>query len=175
MARSTQILALGGALLLTASAAHAQSQDWFLLLVGNAGAISENSGTTTTGLTDTTEILSYGQNFFLPLDAQGTPGPLEFRPLRVLKAVDGSSPRIAEALATGEGITTCNLTLYEYGIGAPTPLYEIQLIGARIIGVSGGGDAALAMSGSPGNEAVSIVFQSLKLTDVGSGQTTTIP
>ena len=176
MRRNTWIPVLTAAVLLLASAAEAQTRDWYLLLVGQAGPISANSGTIVTGVTDQTIVLSYGQNFFLPLDSMGTPGPLEFRPLRVLKEVDGSSPRIAQALANGEQITSCVLTLYEWpgGGGSPSPVYEILLGTPKIIGVSGGGDS-MTTPGGTGSEVVSILFQSLKLTDAASGQTTTIP
>jgi len=89
--------------------------------------------------------------------------------------VDGSSPRIAQALATSETISNCVITLYELPGGAPIPLYEIELIGAQLIGVTGGGDEVGASSGSLGTETVSILFQSLKLTDFASGQSSTIP
>lgn len=168
----TRILVLTLGVVLLASTAQAQSRDWYLLLVGQAGPISANSGTVVTGVTDQTKILSYGQNFFRPLGSTGIPGALEFRPLRMLKEVDGSSPRIAQALANGEAITSCVLTLYEFP--GPTPIYEILLGTPQIIGVSGGGDAMSAAT-SKGTEIVSILFQTLKLTDVTSGQTTTIP
>ena len=160
---------VGLALALVLSAGVAGADDWYLLLDGQSGPISAHSGTVVSGLTDQTEILSYGQNFFLPLDSMGTPGPLQFRPLRVVKAVDGSSPRIAEALANGETIT-CVLTLYQ--LNPTTPVYEYQLITPRIIGVSGGGATP---SADPGAETVSILFQSIKITDLVGGQTTTIP
>ena len=169
MRRTLPIAGMAGILVLAAGVARADG--WYLDLVGQAGPISAHSGTVVVGLEATTEILSYGQNFFLPLDSMGTPGALEFRPLRVLKAVDGASPRIAQALANGETITNCVLTLYQVG-GSLTPLYEIQLITPAVIGVSGGGDSGTS---NPGLETVSILFQSLKLTDIVSGQSTTIP
>lgn len=150
------------------SSAQAQSR-WMLLLEGQAGPISAHSGTVLSGLTTQTEIFSYGQNFFRPLDPQGVPGQLSFRPLRMLKDVDGSSPRLAEALANDEEITTCILTHYQLG-GTPTALYTITLTAPKIVGVAGGGDAM-----SVGTETVSITFTSVKLTDEVSGQTTTIP
>ena len=154
----------------TLLAASAQAQTgWYLLLEGQGGPISMHSGVLTSGLTDTTEVLGYGQNFFLPLDPQGVPGQLSFRPLRILKLVDGSSPRLAEALATSETITTCKLTHYQLG-GTPTALYEITLATPQIIGVAGGSDAT-----SVGTETVSIAFARVTLKDVASGQTTTIP
>jgi type VI secretion system Hcp family effector len=175
MRRASRTLTLVAALLVSASAAQAQNRDWYLYLEGSGGAISPLSGTVITGLTNETKILSYGQNFYLPLDAQGVPGALQFRPLRLLKEVDGASPRLAQALANSETILTCTLTLYDYGMGPLAPLYEIQLIGAQLIGVSSGGDTNLAMSGSAGTETVSIAFASVKQTDVASGQSTTIP
>lgn len=175
MLRIAKGLVLVVLILLGASAAQAQSKHWYLLLEGQTGPISAHSGVLVTGLTDTTEILAYGQNFYLPLDPSGVPGSLEFRPLRVLKYVDGSSPRIAQALATSETISNCVITLYELPGGAPIPLYEIELIGAQLIGVTGGGDEVGASSGSLGTETVSILFQSLKLTDFASGQSSTIP
>jgi type VI secretion system Hcp family effector len=174
MRRSLRILVCLAAVTLAASAAEAQNRRWFLLLEGSGGPISAHSGVVTPGLTDTTEIHSYGQNFFIPIDSMGNPGQLSFRPVRVVKDVDGSSPRIAEALANGETLTTCTLTLYELaGGGGPTPLYEIILTGGRLIGVSGGGESVTA--NGPGTEIVSILFQSMKITDLASGQSTTIP
>ena len=159
-----------GAIAIAADAAHAQSTTWYLQLVGNSGPISEHSGTVTQGVETQTKILSYGQNLFLPIDPQGVPGALEFRPLRLLKETDGSTPRIAQALALGEAITECVLTLYQFP--GTIQLYEIELGTPQIVGLSGGGDA---QDGTAGAETVSILFQSLTLTDHGNGQTTTIP
>ena len=159
--------------LLGAGASQAQ---WYLLLAGEGGGISSNSGTVTQGVTDRTRVWSYGQNLFLPLDAQGVPGALELRPLRVVKDVDGSSPRIAKALATGEEITACSLGFYDNsgGGGALVLKYEIVLGNPTIIGAASGGTDG-GGGGGFGTETVTILFESVTLTDINSGQTSEIP
>ena len=174
MRRILQTLAVTAGWILVAGAAQAQSTEWYLLLEGQTGSISSHSGTPQSGLTNQTKVLSYGQNLFRPLDGSGSPGALQFRPLRVLKLVDGSSPRIAEAIATSEAITNCVLTLYQLGAGAPTALYEMVLTDAQVIGAAGGGMGS-GSGGLGGTETVSILFQSATLTHLASGQTTTIP
>jgi type VI protein secretion system component Hcp len=154
--------------MVVASSAQAEPR-WFLLLEG-AVEISAASGTTAQGFENWTEILSYGQNFFLPLDAQGTPGSLEFRPLRVVKAVDGASPLIAQSLAAGEVLKTCTLTLNDSAPG-PGEIYKIELDQAQLIGVSGGDDGS---SGTAGTEVVSILFGRVTLSYAG-GPPITIP
>ncbi len=170
MLRTVRTLALVVALLALASSP-SRADTWYMLLEGdNLGSISSFSGTVQQGVTDQTELLAVGQNLFLPLDAQGTPGALELRPIRVVKYVDGSSPLLAKAVATSEPITNCVLTRYTTG-GTFTAVYSIELTGAQVIGVSmGSGDGQ-----SLDTEVVTILYTGATITDIAGGQMAEIP
>lgn len=163
-------LALG---LFAASAAQAIPTKYYLLLEGSGGPISALSGTLTAGLTNQTEVLSYGQNFVIPVDpGDGSLGAFSLRPFKIVKAVDGSSPRLAQAMAAQETMSSCTLTLYDLAGGTPTALYRLDFTDAQIVSITSGGAGSAAGGAS---ETVGLVYKSVEITDIIAGTSATVP
>jgi type VI secretion system secreted protein Hcp len=131
---------------------------------------------TTKGQEDTIVVLALGADMNVPFSASGggggATGKLVPGPITITKNVDRATPQLFQAMATGEILKDVYIRFYRTGTdGATSTYFTIKLRNALIVEIKTEGNAQV--SGGV-KESVSFIWQTMELTDVGTGATTVI-
>lgn len=149
----------------------AQADSIYMSVVGQAqGLISENASPGNEGHEDEITVFGFGHSVTIPTDPQsGQPtGTRVHRPLRIFKAFDNSSPRLYQALVTGELLPQVVVRFWRQNpSGALEHYYTIALEDALISDMT----AAAGSDGSGTREVVSYVYRRITWTMEISGVT----
>lgn len=114
-------------------------------------------------------VQGYGYNLSADYDqVTGLPsGERQHRPVRVLKPVDKSSARLMHALITGENLSSVIIRFYRpTGAGAEENHLTVELVNARIVGITPTHSSTSAEVTTPFYETVSFTFQTIIQTSI---------
>ncbi|MBU2708801.1 Hcp family type VI secretion system effector [Zooshikella marina] len=117
------------------------------------------------GFEDTIMVQSASHNMTLPTDPQsGQPsGQRVHNPFVISKALDKSSPLLANALSTGERLTKWELHLYRTSAqGTQEHYYTIKLLDAIIVDITFGLPDCQTAGGLPAQEVVSFSYRKIE-------------
>ena len=121
------------------------------------------------GKEGTIAVYSLGHNLFVPYD-QATGAPSDRRahtPLRILKETDKSSPKLYQALATGERLNPVTIKFYHINrFGVEEQYYTIELRDAYIISITPSYPTTFVPDNEPYRhmESVGFVYGKIKWT-----------
>lgn len=145
----------------------------YLELTCNGSAIDGKSSVSEIGglnVSQMIEVYSFGMNLSVPVDISTgqTRGGRSYKPVRLLKRIDKSTPLIAQALATNQN---CEAVIRFFDNdpdqGQTRHFFTITLEQARIVAVMPVSPSTLdpASANSPFTESVSIAFGIIRFTD----------
>lgn len=148
----------------------------FMQLQCNGSDIEGDS--TFPGVENYIELVSFGANVSIPFDpaSGGRVGTHSYRPIRVLKRVDKSTPLIFQALTTGQ---SCNATIKFFrpdnSIGTMEHFFTVQLEQAYISSIMPTLHSTLDINNVslPVLESLSIIFGVITITYEDGGITHT--
>lgn len=144
----------------------------YMFVEGDVQGVIEGDATQT-GRENMIEVVSVGYNVSQTIDAaSGLPsGKRQHRPVRILKAVDKSSPKLFLALTNGENLKDVIIRFWrpDNQSGAEQHYYTIQLINASVISISPSHSSIGDSINAPMREAVSFSFQRIIITDEING------
>jgi type VI secretion system secreted protein Hcp len=129
---------------------------------------------TLTGRQNMIEVVSVGYNVSAPIDTStGLPtGKRQHRPVRILKSVDKSSPKLFFALTSNENLNPVVIRFWRpNNSGQEVHFYTIELIDARVVSISPSHSSVGSGAIEPVREAVSLVFGRIIITDEINGIT----
>ena len=130
------IVALGAALVFCSHYGWA-AMPAHLAIEGDSGPIEGSC--TMEGREGTIVVYSFGHNVILPTDPQSgqSTGRRMHNPLKILKEIDKSSPRLYEALCTGERLRRVTLRFYRSApAGEEENYFTILLEDAMIVSIT---------------------------------------
>ena len=144
----------------------------------NQGLISSNASPGNEGHEDEITVFGFGHSVTIPTDPQtGQPtGQRTHRPLRIFKTFDNSSPRLYQALVTGERLTEVVIRFWRQNpSGAMEHYYTIALEDVNISDIT----AAAGADGSGTREVVSYVYRriiwTMEISGITDGDDWSIP
>ena len=114
-------------------------------------------------------LRGFGHNMFQPVDPNTLmiSGRIMTQPFKVLKNFDKSSPKLLQAMVTGETLRRVTIKFFDIDprTGVSRHFYTIELLNGMI--------SSIASTGSTGasgaDEVVGFTFQTIRLTDVLNG------
>lgn len=132
-------------------------------------------GATQAGREGMIEVVSFGHNVSTPRDpASGLPtGKRQHKPIRILKAIDKSTPLLFKALVDNENLTEVIIRFYRSdGSGKEVNFYTVELQNASIVSVMPIHSSADAGSIKvPMRESISMTYQKIIVTYEDGGIT----
>lgn len=154
-----------------ASLGVAQADSIYMTVEGeNQGPISDNASPGNTGHADEITVFGFGHSITIPTDPQsGRPtGQRIHQPLRIFKAFDNSSPKLYQALVTGERLSSVVIKFYRVALtGQQEHYYTIELRDALIKDIT----AAAGSDGNGTREVVSYTYRTIIWTVENGGIT----
>ena len=121
-------------------------------------------------------LRGFGHNMFQPVDPNTLmiSGRIMTQPFKVLKNFDKSSPKLLQAMVTGETLKSVLIKLFDNDpqTGVSRHFYTIELLNGMISSIASTGIASTGNDSSIGaEEVVGFTFQIIRLTDVLNGTT----
>jgi len=120
------------------------------------------------------EVNGFGHSIIVPTDpATGmATGKISHRPVKIVKPIDKSTPKLSGAMATNENLTSVIIRFWKPGLtGSEVQYYTVTLTNAHIVSVAPSTSDDSTMLDQ---EIVSFVYQSIKLTYTDGGIETII-
>jgi len=139
----------------------------FMTLTGETQGVIQGS-VTQTGREDSIEVIGFGHNVSAVFDASsGLPsGKRQHRPVRIVKNIDLSSPKLFTALTTNENLTDVTIRFWQpVSSGEEEQFYTVQLVNAKIVSIMPSHCSADAdcIPTRP-SEAVTFTYQTIVIT-----------
>lgn len=172
---------LAGLLLIVAIAAM-PAVSWaalnaYMKLTGETQGVIQGS-VTQAGREDSILVIGMGHTVSAPYDAAtGLPtGKRQHRPIRIVKEIDKSSPKLFTALTNNENLTDVAIRFWRPGgSGQEVQYYTIELINAKIVSIMPNHSSVLSNSPDvdpdPMTETVTFVYQTIVVTWEDGGVT----
>ena len=142
----------------------------FMTLTGETQGVIQGS-VTQAGREDSIEVIGFGHNVSQVLDAaSGLPsGKRQHRPIRIVKEIDKSSPKLLTALTNNENLTECAIRFWRpTGTGQEEQYYTVELVNAKIVSIMPNHSSVLPDSldvdPDPMTETVTFVYQRIVVT-----------
>jgi type VI secretion system secreted protein Hcp len=126
------------------------------------------------GREGTIVVYSFGHNIVVPTDPQtGLPaGWRQHNPLKILKEIDKSSPKLYQAMVTNENLTQFTMDFYRVDqTGREVKYFTIELMNAKIVSIAPSFPTALLSQNNayPHMETLAFTYQKIRWTWLDGG------